>query len=88
MSILIRVKNNDVGAAIRILKRKMADENVLKDLKAHEYYLTKSQKRRLKHKEALKRINKAKRIQEEIEIHGSNFSKMKKKNKSDSKKSF
>ena len=66
----ITVRNNDVATALKILKRKMNDEGILKDLKKHEFYRTKSQKRREKHKEALKRINKTKRIQEEIEANG------------------
>jgi small subunit ribosomal protein S21 len=64
MGIFIKVRNNDVGRAITQLKRKMNDEGVLRDLKKHEYYLSKSQKRRVKHKEALKRINKIKRLKE------------------------
>ena len=64
MGIFIKVRNNDVGRAITQLKRKMNDEGVRRDLKKHEYYLSKSQKRRVKHKEALKRINKIKRLKE------------------------
>jgi small subunit ribosomal protein S21 len=63
--ILIRVRNNDMGRAITQLKRKMNDEGVLRDLKKHDFYLTKSQKRRVKHKEAVKRLNKIKRLKEE-----------------------
>lgn len=61
---LIRVKNNDIERAITKLKRKMNEEGILRDLRKHEHHLTKSQKRRLKHKEAVKRINKLKRIKE------------------------
>jgi ribosomal protein S21 len=61
----IRVRNNDIGKAITQMKRRMNDEGILRDLKKHEFYLTKSQKRRVKHKEALKRRNKLKRIKEE-----------------------
>lgn len=63
--IFIKVRNNDVGRAITMLKRKMNDEGVLRDLKKHDFHQTKSQKRRLKHKEAVKRLNKIKRLKEE-----------------------
>jgi small subunit ribosomal protein S21 len=61
---LIRVRNNDIDRALIKLKRKMNDEGILRDLKKHEFHQTKSQKRRVKHKEALKRMNKVKRIKE------------------------
>lgn len=67
MSILIKVRNNDIMGALRILKKKMNDEGVLTDLKKHEYYRSPSLKRREKHKAALKRINKQKAIKEAIE---------------------
>ena len=61
----IKVRNGDIGRAITQMKRKMNDEGILRDLKKHEYHLTKTQKRRVKHKEALKRLNKIKRLKEE-----------------------
>jgi small subunit ribosomal protein S21 len=60
----IKVRNNDMDRALMKLKRKMNDEGILRDLKKHEFHMTKSQKRRLKHKEAVKRLNKLKRIKE------------------------
>jgi small subunit ribosomal protein S21 len=63
----VKVRNNDVGMALKILKRKMIDEGILKDLKKHEYYLTKTQRRKEKDKEALKRLKKMKRIKEDFE---------------------
>lgn len=66
MSIVVRVRNNDVNTALKILKRKVNDEGILKDLKKHEYHLSKAQKKRLKHKEALKRFNKTKRLEEQF----------------------
>jgi len=62
---LIRVRNNDVGKAITQMKRRMNDEGILRDLKKHEFHLTRSQKRKVKHKEAVKRLNKLKRLKEE-----------------------
>lgn len=66
MSIFVKVRNGDVSGAIRIFKKKVNDEGVLKDLKKSEFYLTRTQKKRLKHKEALKRQNKMKRLAEEF----------------------
>ena len=67
MSIYVPVRNNDMNTALKILKRKMIEEGVLKDLKRHEYYLTKTQRRAEKDKEAMKRRRKMKRIQEDLE---------------------
>ena len=67
MSIFVKVRNGDINGAIRTFKKKVNDSGILRDLKAHEYYLTKSQKRRVKHKEALKRANKMRRLAEEAD---------------------
>lgn len=67
MSILIKVRNNDVTGALRILKKKMNDEGVLTDLKKHEFYRPPSVKRREKHEAAIKRLKKQKAIKEAIE---------------------
>lgn len=54
----IYVKNNDVVKAYKILTKKINDEGVLKSLKHKEFYLTKSQKVKLKKKLALSRWKK------------------------------
>jgi ribosomal protein S21 len=64
--ICVKVRNGDITAALRIFKKKVNDEGILRDLKKHECHYTKSQKRKIKHKEALKRINKAKRLEEQL----------------------
>ena len=65
MSVYVKVKNGDINGALRTFKKKVNDSGIMRDLKAHEYHMTKSQKRRLKHKEALKRNAKMKRLAEE-----------------------
>lgn len=79
MTIFVRVRNNDVNGALKILKRKMIDDGLLRDLKKHEFYRSKAQKKRDKHKEAMKRVNKTKRLQEEFERNGGKVIKDKKK---------
>ena len=49
----VTVKNNDVNAALRILKKKIQREGIMKDLAEREYYTKKSLKRRVKKKAAI-----------------------------------
>ena len=43
----VDVHNNDLGKALRKLKKKLADEGVLQELRAREFYQSKGTKRRL-----------------------------------------
>lgn len=61
----VTVKNNDINGALRILKKKIQREGILKDLAEHEYYTKKSVKRRMKHKAAV--IRERKKQQEIME---------------------
>lgn len=54
----IYVKNNDVTKAYKILVKKTNDEGLLKTLKSKEFYLSKSQRLRVKKKIALSRWKK------------------------------
>ena len=58
----IRVFDNQVEKAIKDLKRKMAQEGILRDLKKRKHYLKPSEKKKLKQKEAEKRRAKARRM--------------------------
>lgn len=49
------VKKNNVDAALRSLKRKVAQEGLLKDLQKHEHFVPGTQKRRKKEAEARRR---------------------------------
>ncbi|MDT8317906.1 MAG: 30S ribosomal protein S21, partial [bacterium] len=48
----IRVVDNHLEKAIRDLKKKMAIEGVLRDIKKKRFYLKPSEKKKLKQKEA------------------------------------
>jgi ribosomal protein S21 len=48
--------------AIKNLKRRMLQEGVIRDLRAHEYFESKGTKKRKALQEAVRRANKAKRL--------------------------
>ncbi len=52
---LVIVKKGNIEAAIRQLKRKVTQENILKDAQKHEFFITGTQKRRKKEAEARRR---------------------------------
>jgi|TARA_B100002003_G_scaffold126735_1_gene117069 small subunit ribosomal protein S21 len=58
------VKNNNVEKAIRVLKKKMLKEGILKEIKRRQYYEKPSLKRQREHKENLKRCAKLKKQRE------------------------
>ena len=58
------VQNNNVEKAIRVLKKKMLKEGILKELKRRAYYEKPSLKRQREHKENLKRCSKLKKQRE------------------------
>ena len=58
----IFVKNNDVNRALRILKKKMLAEGVMKEARENEFFRSKARKRRLAAKAGKKRWEK-KRLQ-------------------------
>jgi len=64
----IKVRNNDVGKAYKILSRKLNTEGIFKKLKEKRYHITKGEKRRIKHKEAVARIKRLERKKEEMSL--------------------
>lgn len=61
------VRNNDIEKAIRILKKKVNQENIFKDLRKKEYYEKPSVKKRRRKAEAINRWRKTERmIRDEI----------------------
>ena len=60
----VDVRNNNVDQAIRVLKKKMLKEGILKELKRRAYYEKPSLKRQREHKENLKRCAKLKKQKE------------------------
>jgi len=61
----VKVRNNDVGKAYKILSRKLNNEGIFKKLKEKRHHITKGEKKRLKHKEAVARLRKLERKQQE-----------------------
>lgn len=61
MAKVVRKNNESTEQMISKFKRQVNKEGILKDLRKHEYYLSPSQKRRLKHEEAVKRLNRNKK---------------------------
>ena len=59
----IRVVDNQIEKALRDLKRKIATEGILREVKKRRHFLKPSEKRKLKQKEAEKRRMKARRMQ-------------------------
>lgn len=59
MAIEIRVFNNNVEKAIRVLKKKMLKEGVIKELKQRRYYEKPSEKKLRLQKENIRRWRKA-----------------------------
>jgi ribosomal protein S21 len=48
----VPVRNNNIEAAIRKLKRKMEDEGVMEEMQGRRFFMTKRQKRRQKERQA------------------------------------
>ena len=54
----VEVHNNDLGRALRKLKKKIADDGILQDLRKKEYFESKGTKRRLAKLAAIRRYRK------------------------------
>lgn len=54
----IYVKNNDVNRALRILKKKMLAEGIMKEVRDNKYFRSKGEERRLAEKAGRKRWEK------------------------------
>ena len=67
MAIEIRVFNNNVEKAIRVLKKKMLKEGVIKELKQRRYYEKPSEKKLRLQKEKIRRWRKAQKRRMERE---------------------
>ena len=55
----VEVRNGDIDQALRELKNKMAKEGILAELKFRRSYEKPSEKKRCKHREALKKMRKS-----------------------------
>ena len=54
----VEVRNNNVDKAMRILKKKLQDDGFFNELRKREYYMTKSEKRRLAKAAGKRRVQK------------------------------
>ena len=59
--VTITVRNNNVDQAMRILKKKLQKEGVLKEIKSRQYFEKPSAKRARKKAEGVKRYKRAER---------------------------
>ena len=67
MTLEVKVRNNNVEKAMRILKKKVMKDGLLKELKRRQFYEKPSLKRQRKLKESMKRVNKLRRLQERLD---------------------
>lgn len=66
---IIEVRNNNVDRALKVMKRKLADDGMFRELQAHEFYEKPSEKRNRRHRAAVSRQRKADRERYEA-LHG------------------
>jgi len=62
MAYTIEVRNNNVEKALRVLKKKLMKDGVMKELKERQYYQKPSFKKREKKKENIRRHKKDQKI--------------------------
>lgn len=62
MATVKRKENESIDSMLRRFKRKVNDEMIIADVKKHEIWLTKSQKRREKRKKNQQRLRRAERM--------------------------
>ena len=55
---VVEVRNNNIDKALRILKKKLQDDGFFNELRKREYYMTKSEKRRLAKAAGKRRVQK------------------------------
>lgn len=63
----VTVRDNDVGKALKILKRKLQNEGVLREMKQRQFFEKPSEQRVREEREAVKRERKRQRKQLERE---------------------
>ena len=64
MTIEVQVRNNNVEKAIRVLKKKIQKDGLMRDLRQRQYYEKPTLKRQRKLKESLRRVAKENRLRE------------------------
>ena len=61
----VDVYNNDLTKALRKLKKKIADDGIMQDIRAKEYFESKSVKRRKAKEAAIRRYAKNQKIKDQ-----------------------
>ena len=64
MTIEVQVRNNNVEKAIRVLKKKIQTDGMMRELRQRQYYEKPTLKRQRKLKESLRRVAKENRLRE------------------------
>ena len=62
MGITIEVRNNNIENALRVLKKKLLKDGVMKELRDRQYYSKPSWKKREKKKEGIRRHIKERKL--------------------------
>ena len=64
MTIEVQVRNNNVEKAIRVLKKKIQKDGMMRELRQRQYYEKPTLKRQRKHKDSLRTVAKENRLKE------------------------
>ena len=64
MTIEVQVRNNNFEKAIRVLKKKIQKDGLMRELRQRQYYEKPTLKRQRKLKESLRRVAKENRLRE------------------------
>ena len=64
MTLEVKVRNNNVEKAIRVLKKKIQKDGMMRELRQRQYYEKPTLKRQRKLKESLRRVAKENRLRE------------------------
>jgi small subunit ribosomal protein S21 len=62
MTYTIEVRNNNVEKALRVLKKKLLKDGVIKELRERQYFSKPSLKKREKKKENIRRLKKEQKL--------------------------
>jgi|TARA_B110000977_G_scaffold94189_1_gene124539 small subunit ribosomal protein S21 len=62
MTYTIEVRNNNVEKALRVLKKKLLKDGVMKELRERQYFSKPSLKKREKKKENIRRLKKEQKL--------------------------
>ena len=64
MTITVEVRNNNVEKALRVLKKKLQKDGLMKELRMRQRFEKPSLKRQRKHKENIRRCKKEQRLKD------------------------